>query len=408
MVRTATGAADPARLRAGRFGRRAAALGSAAVSSAPARPCFAASVSVAASLGIATEVGFGVAAPGRLASGAGSGEALAARGSSVGPGSSGGRAAAIGGGWPLGSIAGSAGLAGARGVADWFASRGAGLVAVGVGLEGAALVGLVAQALAGPARQVGVLAPRVPLAARGRGVIAREVDQVAQAGDLGLGQLARVADSQAVVVEAGERHALQLEHLVAERLGHAVDLARLALGQGDDQPVVAALAAQVVHLGRAGQGAVLQPDPAPHRLHVGRPHLAAELHVIGLLDVLLRRLQRGRQVAVVGQEQHALAVVVEPTDRLHRDREVVQVLHHGQAALVVRDRRDAPLRLVEHAVEQLLRVGRLAVDRDLIDRRIHRGAELGDRLAVHAHPPGGDQVLRLAASRHAGLRQIAL
>ena len=43
------------------------------------------------------------------------------------------------------------------------------------------------------------------------------------------------------------------------------------------------------------------------------------------------------------------------------------------------------------------------VDTDLLMRRIDTGAEFGDQLAVHFHPPIGDHLLAFAAGTESGL-----
>src|ERR1700733_12173428 len=109
-------------------------------------------------------------------------------------------------------------------------------------------LGLVTLLGARTARDVGLLALRAPATARDRGVI--EPDQIAQIVQLGLRELARVADPQAVEGQVRERDALQLVDAEPERLDHAVELAVLAFVKRDGEPGVLALAGQHLDLGR--------------------------------------------------------------------------------------------------------------------------------------------------------------
>jgi hypothetical protein len=255
-------------------------------------------------------------------------------------------------------------------------------------------------------RPIGVLALRGPRAARAGAAI--EADQLAQLVQLGLGQLARVADAQAMEGQVGEGHPLELLHPVAQGLDHAVDLPRLALGQGEGQPGVLAVGRQHLDLGRGGDGAVVEGDALAQPGQLAGPELGVDLDVVGLGDVGARGQELGRQLAVVGEQEHALAVEVEAPHRRHRHRQVGQVVHHRRATAIVGDRGDARLRLVEEHVEVLLGRHRFAVDLDVGGGRVDLGAELGHDHAVDGDPAGGDQLLGLAARGDAGLGDEAL
>ena len=174
------------------------------------------------------------------------------------------------------------------------------------------------------------------------------------------------------------------------------------------QPGVPALAGQDLDLGRPGRGAVVEPDPGAQRGEVAGRDRAAHLDVIGLGHVAARGEQPGGQLAVVGEQEDALAVEVEAADRGDLDRQVAQVVHHRRAAAVVGDRGDAALGLVEQDVEVGLGVDALAVDRDPVGVGVDLGAELADDLAVDRDPARDDELLGLAPRRHPGLGQVAL
>jgi hypothetical protein len=246
-----------------------------------------------------------------------------------------------------------------------------------------------------PTRNVGVFALRVPAPARHRAVV--EADLVAQPVQLLLGQLAPIAHSQIMERQRRKRDSLQLVDLVAERLDHAMDLAMLALVDRDAEPGVLALARQDLDLGRHRHGAIVERDAVPQRLDLFAAELGVHLDVIGLGDVVARGEQPRRQIAIVGQEQDAFGVEVEPTDRFDRHRQVRQVVHHRRAATVIGHRGDASLGLIEQDIEVVERHHRFAVDQHLVAVGVDLGPEHRHDGTVDLDATGDDQFFGLAA-----------
>jgi hypothetical protein len=247
---------------------------------------------------------------------------------------------------------------------------------------------------------------RVPRATRDHRAI--EIDSVTQLVELVLCELARVTDAQIVERQVRECDALQLVDAEAERLDHPVDLAVLAFVDRDAEPRVLALAGEDFDVSGERDRAVVELDAVAELLDVIRRELAVHLHVIGLRHVARRREEAGGELAVVREKKDALRVEVEAADRLHGNGEIREVVHHGDAAPIVGDRRDAALGLVEEDVELVVCDDCLAVDLDLILIGVDLGAEHGHDLAVDLHPTGGDQFLCLATGRHARRSKIAL
>jgi hypothetical protein len=130
---------------------------------------------------------------------------------------------------------------------------------------------------------------------------------------------------------------------------------------------------------------------------------SADARPIDLGNLVPRVGQARRQITVVGQEQQAFRVVVEPADRV----EVAEVgrdeLEHRAAALRVEARRHHPGRLVDQDVSQWDgRLDFLAVDRDGVGLRVGLGAEVQDRLAVDGNAALDDETLGGPARDHAG------
>jgi hypothetical protein len=255
-------------------------------------------------------------------------------------------------------------------------------------------------------RDVGILALSAPAAARDCAVI--EPDHVAQLVELLLRQLACVTDAKIVEREVGKRHALELVDLEAERLDHPVDLAVLALVDGDAEPGVLALGGQDLDLGRQRGRAIVERDTVAQRPDELASQLAVDLDVVGLGHMTRRREQPRRELAVVGEQQDALAVEVEAADRLHRDRQVRQIVHHRRPAAIIGHSRDAGLWLVEQDIEVVEGHHGLVIHQHGVVLGIDLGPEDVGDLAVHLHPARHDQLLGLAARGDPGGRKVPL
>jgi hypothetical protein len=112
------------------------------------------------------------------------------------------------------------------------------------------------------------------------------------------------------------------------------------------------------------RGAVVELDPAGEPLHVGRRQRGLGLDGVELLDLVARVHQAVGELAVVGQQQHAGRVAVEPPDGHHAPLAelAVEQVHHRAALLRVVGGGDRVARLVQHDVREGLRVDRAAVD----------------------------------------------
>ena len=100
-------------------------------------------------------------------------------------------------------------------------------------------------------------------------------------------------------------------------------------------------------------------------------------------------------IAVVGEEQQAFGIAVEPSNRVNAFGDVDQV-HHGPPPALVADSRDVTRRLVQDQVAKRLRPQDLVVDANLIPACVGPGAEFGNDLAVDADATFSNQILRRA------------
>ena len=116
-------------------------------------------------------------------------------------------------------------------------------------------------------------------------------------------------------------------------------------------------------------------------------------------------IQSNGEVAVVGQKEHSLRIVVEPPDGIHPARTCGQKIHHGFPSAFVVYRTDIPLRLI-HQIVLMLRVdlNRNSVYENFVFVFIHVVAQ-GGGFAVDRHFSVGDQLIAGAAACNAALRQ---
>src|SRR5688500_12442656 len=118
---------------------------------------------------------------------------------------------------------------------------------------------------------------------------------------------------QPAKLERPERDADQPVHLEAEMLQHIAYLAVLALASADGEPDIGALLA----IERGLDGAIadaVDGDAALEPIERLLRHAAERAHPIAAQPAGLRQLDHARQLAIIGEEQQALGVDVEPAD----------------------------------------------------------------------------------------------
>jgi len=113
------------------------------------------------------------------------------------------------------------------------------------------------------------------------------------------------------------------------------------------------------------------------------------------------------EFAVVGQEQQALGLTVEPSNRIEAFASVDE-FHNGMAVALVAGGRDVPPRFVQHHIAPPLRTNDLAVNPDDVGFGIGFGAELGNRVSVDRNPAGHDHLFRDATRGDASGGENAL
>jgi hypothetical protein len=188
--------------------------------------------------------------------------------------------------------------------------------------------------------------------------------------------------------------------LVADRLGHSPHLALATLA---DRDLHLALSGSL-HLGRCGR-AVLQADTAAQLLQLPLGGRAGQADPVGLGHPVARMGQMVGELAVVGQQDQARGVSVEPADRIQAQVRIHQ-LGDRPAAARLAGGRDHPRRLVDQPDLARLRRHGPAVDLHPA-ALVHIAGRVGHQLAANHHPPGPNHLLGGAAGGDAGVGQVA-
>ena len=131
---------------------------------------------------------------------------------------------------------------------------------------------------------------------------------------------------------------------------------------------------------------------------------AVGAHAVAPQPPGLRQLEQARERAVIGEQQQAFGVEIQPADADEAGQVRRQILKDGRPALRVGARGHEAARLViEEEPRALARRQRFAVDADAVARRhVERGR--ADDRAVDRDAASGDPVLGLAAGSQAGAR----
>ncbi len=210
-----------------------------------------------------------------------------------------------------------------------------------------------------------------------------------------------LALGQVEQLERAERDADQAADLEAERAEDLADLAVLAFAKADGQPGVGALEGVDGGLDRAVLHA-LDLDALLQLVEIGLRDAAACAHPVAAQPAGFREFEMAGQLAVVGQQQQALGVEVEPADGDDARQLRRQLVEDGGAAFGVGVGGDEAARLVVAPEAQRLGHGQgLAVDQDLVARPdVERGC--GQQRAVDADAAFGDPTFGLAARAEPG------
>ena len=208
---------------------------------------------------------------------------------------------------------------------------------------------------------------------------------------------------QLAELEGPEGHADQPVDLQAEGFQHALHFAVLAFAQAERQPGIGTLGA-VEHRLDAGIVDAIDGDAMPQRVERCLIGVAMGPHAVAPQPAGGRQFELAGEATIIGEQQQAFGIDVQPADGNHAGQAVGQRFEDGRAAFRVARRGHEAARLVVEPQACALPLGqRLAIDEDPV-----AGADIErrtvDDLAVHLDAAGGDPFLRVAARAQAGAR----
>ena len=184
----------------------------------------------------------------------------------------------------------------------------------------------------------------------------------------------------------------------------AANLAVLALAQADRQPGVGTLNAVQHHLHRQ-EPLAFDGHAAAQRFQIRIGRVAVDADAILAQPAGGGQFQPALQRAIVGQQQQAFGIEVEPPDRHHARQLFRQVVEHGRAALFIAGRGHQPFGFVIQPQPRRFGFGEgLAIDTDaVLGRHVQRRAV--DDAAVDGNLTQFDHPLGLAPRGDTGARQ---
>ena len=129
-----------------------------------------------------------------------------------------------------------------------------------------------------------------------------------------VGQRAGLTDRELAEHDRTLAHADQPQHIVAKQLGDLADLAFAALVDHDADPHAIVDALGHIDPRRGGGDAIELDASAPLAQRIGGRCIVEECAVL-LFDIVAGVGQPLGQLAVIGEQQQPLAIVVQPADR---------------------------------------------------------------------------------------------
>lgn len=163
--------------------------------------------------------------------------------------------------------------------------------------------------------------------------------------------------------------------------GHAMDLAILPLEDRDLKPRCVLVGACDFDVGWR-RHAILEAHSLAQACDSPIADSPAKFGGIDFRNVGSWMKQRSCQRAVVGQNERAVGVKVEPSNRVYAFLHVAQQFLHGRATFGIGHRGHDPGRFIEKKVDVFLGAKRFAVDRDYVARGIGFTTKLANNLAV--------------------------
>ena len=194
--------------------------------------------------------------------------------------------------------------------------------------------------------------------------------------------------------QAGEGHAVEVHHLIADFLEYtAYDAVLTRVNLETDMTTVGFRELE----GIRDDALVVQHHSGANDSLIHFVEFAVERHGVNLLLMEFRVRQLGGEVAVVGQQEHTGGVAVEASHGIDTLRAgVTNDVDNGMTLLRIIRRGDGILGFIEQDIDLALTANGLVVESDII-RRQHLRAEAIHGLAIDGDHTGLDEIIGLTA-----------
>ena len=152
--------------------------------------------------------------------------------------------------------------------------------------------------------------------------------------------------------------------------------------------------------------AVFQIESVAQSLHIFFGNGMVEHHFVDFLLTIFRVCHFRGQIAIVGQQQHAGGIAVEPSDGI--DAFAAGVFHqveHRHACLWVVHGGNTVFRFVQQDVNAFFAAHQLVVEQHLVGGRHYFCTQFGYHFAIHGYHAGGNVFIGFAARTNARICQ---
>ncbi len=222
-----------------------------------------------------------------------------------------------------------------------------------------------------------------------------------------VGQFAPLAGRQIAKQHRALTHANEPQHLVAKHFSNFTNLAFAALVQHDPHPNTIFAALQHVNPGWRRRHIVQLHAIAPLAQRLCRRRLV-EQRTIFFFNLIAGVCQALGKLAVVGHQQQAFAVIIEPANRKQPRGQIDQSNHCWAALRIIGGGNDAG-GFIQHDVGSRINFpDRLTVDENRILLGINACAGDNHDFAIDRHPAGANELLAVAPRGDTGARQYLL
>jgi len=205
-------------------------------------------------------------------------------------------------------------------------------------------------------------------------------------------------------LDPADRRAHQLQHFAADRFDHATHLPVAAFGDGQFKVRISRRSAHPFDDGGTC-GPIAQFHAAPKSFEGIVGNKIGALDQIRLRDFVIGVRQPLSELRIVGEDQQAAGIQIEPADRRNESVDIRNQIVDGRASLGILEGRDVTGGLVEQDIERLFGAQWFAVEENPVALEIDPVIRILDNAAVDPDAPRVNPAARLCARANARLRK---